>query len=71
LDFLRVGRRPEHFQRVALQELDPHTDIRRVLCRDRGDAELVAQNHAGDFGTQLLLGVTLAPEGMQQITVEP
>lgn len=32
---------------------------------------LVAQDHAGNLGPQLFLGVPLAPEGMRQVAVQP
>ncbi len=70
LDLFGVGGRPENLHRIFFEGCDPRLHVRRVLTRIVTDANFVAENHAGDFGTQLLLGITLGAKGMGQVTAK-
>ncbi len=70
VNLLGLGRSSEDFEGVIFKGLDPGTDIGRVLTGIVADSQLVAQDHRGDFGAQLFLGVPLASERMGQVAVK-
>ena len=69
VNLLGLGRGSEDFEGVIFKSLDPGTDIGRVLAGIVTDSQLVAQDHRGDFGAQLFLGVPLTSERMGQVAV--
>ena len=71
LNFFGVGRGAEDFQRVVLQCLDPRSDVGSMLLRVVANAQLVAENHAGDFGAQLFFGISFTAERMHHVALEP